>query len=282
MADLGRMNRLIVSKLVDFGVYLNSDNYGEILLPRKYVPEGCEVGDTLTVFVHKDSEDRIIATTLQPKGLVGDFACLDVSDVNKYGAFMDWGLEKDLFVPFKEQKKRMFKGQKYTVFIFVDNVTDRILASSKTGKFLEAPRGKIKESEEVSILVEDEIEIGYSAIIENYYSGMIYKNEVFQDIKIGDRLRAFVKKIRPDGLVDLSLQKQGHTRAEPLAEQIMQKLRTQGGFMPLNNKSSPEQIQKLFGCSKKTFKIAIGSLYKQRFIEITDTGIKLPTQKGSK
>ena len=175
----------------------------------------------------------------------------------------------------------MFKGQKYTVFIFVDNVTDRILASSKTGKFLEAPRGKIKESEEVGILVEDEIEIGYSAIIENYYSGMIYKNEVFQDIKIGDRLRAFVKKIRPDGLVDLSLQKQGHTRAEPLAEQIMQKLRTQGGFMPLNNKSSPEQIQKLFGCSKKTFKIAIGSLYKQRFIEITDTGIKLPTQKAA-
>lgn len=282
MADLGRMNRLVVSKKVDFGVYLNSDKYGEILLPRKYVPDNCQIGDTVTVFVHKDSEDRIIATNIQPKGLVGDFACLVVTDVNEFGAFLDWGLEKDLFVPFKEQKKRMLKGHKYTVFIYVDKLTDRILASSKTGKFLEEPRGKIKEGDEVSILVADEIEIGFPTIIENYYSGMLYKNEIFEEIKVGDRLKAFVKKIRHDGLIDLALQKSGHSRSEPLADDILNKLRMQGGFMPLNSKSSPEQIQKLFGCSKKTFKMAIGGLYKKRLIVITDEGIKLTAQNGSK
>ncbi|MCM8530390.1 MAG: S1-like domain-containing RNA-binding protein [Lentisphaeraceae bacterium] len=282
MTDLGRLNKLVVAKTVDFGVYLNSDDYGEILLPKKYVPEDCGIGDELTVFVYTDSEDRIIATTQFPKAKVGEFAKLLVKDVNNVGAFLDWGLEKDLFVPFKEQKHKMEAGEYYVVFIYVDKRTNRIVASSKLNTFLDACPEKYFIGDEVNILVADELELGFPVVVNEYYAGMIYKNQIFQDVAIGAQLKAFIKNIRPDGLIDLTLQKAGYTKVSPLSEQILEKMRLQGGYIPLNSKSSPEHISKLFKCSKKTFKMAIGSLYKERLITITDDGIKLAPQKGNK
>jgi uncharacterized protein len=282
MTDLGRMNLLKVAKKVDFGVYLSTEDYGEILLPNNSVPENCQVDDKLNVFIYHDSEDRVIATTKKPKGMVEEFHCLRVCDVNEYGAFMDWGLAKDLFVPFKEQKICMEKDEFYTVFIYVDERSDRIVASSKLSKFLEEGSGNCKEGETHPIQVAYQTDIGYACIIDNQHAGMLYKNEVFEEITLGQKLDAIIQKIRPDGLIDLALQKEGYSKAEDLTEIIMTKLRSQGGFMPLNSKSPPEQISKLFGCSKKTFKMAIGNLYKKRFIVITDDGIKVASQNGNK
>ena len=282
MTDLGRLTKFIVCKTVDVGVYLNSDDYGEILLPKKYVPENCGIGDEVTVFIYTDSEDRIIATTKFPKAKVGEFAKLLVKDVNKFGAFLDWGLEKDLFVPFKEQKHKMEVDKHYVVFIYVDERTKRIAASSKLNTFLDACPEKYSIGDEVNILIADELEQGYPVVVNEYYSGMIYKSEIFQEVSLGAQLKAFIKQIRPDGLIDLCLQKPGYTKVSPLSEQILEKMRLQGGYIPLNSKSSPEHISKLFKCSKKTFKMAIGSLYKERLITITDDGIKLAPQKGNK
>ena len=275
MADIGKYNVLTVLKFTDFGAYLVDSEGHEILLPNKYVPENCKTGAKLNVFIYLDSEDRIIATTRAPKAQAGDFASLKVKDVNDFGAFLDWGLEKDLFVPFKEQRRPMEVGEYTVVFIYVDPETNRLLASTKLNKFISKKTEQISEGDEASALICSKTDLGYTCIVENMFSGLLYKNEVFTDLHRGDIINAIVKKRRPDGKLDLSLQKTGYNKVDGLPEQILKKLKLQAGFMPVNSKTPPEKIYDLFGVSKKTFKMAIGSLYKERKIIITDDGIRL-------
>lgn len=275
MIKIGDYNTLKVVKKVDFGIYLDGGNYGEILMPKKYVPKGTQAGDTVKAFIYPDSEDRLIATTETPKAKVNEFASLKVKSVNKFGAFLDWGILKDLLVPFKEQKVSMEEGNYYVVFIYLDEQTNRLAASAKIDKYLHSATPPYAENEEVSILIQSKTDIGYKAIIENEYSGLIYENEVFRDIKKGDRLTAYVKKIRHDDKIDLALQKSGYEQIDSISKNILQKLKEENGFIAVNDKSSPEQIKDFFNISKKSFKKAIGTLYRQHLILIEGEGICL-------
>lgn len=275
MIKIGDYNTLQVVKEVDFGIYLDGGEEGEILMPSKYVPEGTKPDDEIEAFIYSDSEDRLIATTEKPFAKVNEFALLKVKAVNKFGAFLDWGILKDLLVPFREQKADMIEGYSYIVYIYLDEKTKRLAASAKINKFLNTETPAYQINDKVNILIESKTDIGYKAIIENEYSGLLYENEVFKNIKKGDRLKAFVKKIRDDDKIDLALQKSGYDQIDGISETILQILKDNKGFVAANDKSSPEMIKSLFGISKKSFKKAIGSLYKQRLISFNDDGIKL-------
>jgi predicted RNA-binding protein (virulence factor B family) len=275
MIKIGDYNSLKVVKKVDFGIYLDGGNSGEILMPKKYVPKGTQAGDTVEAFIYPDSEDRLIATTETPKAKVNEFASLKVKSVNKFGAFLDWGILKDLLVPFKEQKVSMEEGNYYVVYIYLDEQTNRLAASAKIDKYLHSGTPPFAEDQEVSILIQSKTDIGYKAIIENEYIGLLYENEVFRDIKKGDRLTAYVKKIRHDDKIDLALQKSGYEQIDSISKNILQKIKEEGGFIAVNDKSSPEQIKDLFNISKKSFKKAIGTLYRQHLILIEEEGIRL-------
>jgi len=251
------------------------DNIEEILLPTKYVPEGLEVGEVLDVFVYIDNEDRLICTTLKPEAYCDEFAYMKVKDVTKVGAFLHWGVEKDLLVPFKEQQTRMQVGEKYLVYVYLDDLTERLVASSNINRFLELDDIELEEGEEVQILIGNEGELGYTAIINDTYRGLLYKNEVFRKVSSGDRTKAFIKQIRPDNKIDLELERSGFGKIEPMGEQILKILQENDGFLPLHDKSDPEKIKSTLQMSKKNFKKAIGGLYKSRHIEITEKGIKL-------
>ncbi len=275
MAEIGKMNRLPVVKEVDFGIYLNGENLGEILVPKRYVPEGTKPGDELDVFIYLDSEDRVIATTEKPLGMVGGFALLEVASVNQYGAFLKWGLPKDLFVPFREQKQRMEEGRKYLVYIYLDPESNRIAASSKIENYLDNIPVDYEEGEEVDLIIMHPTDLGYNAIIDNSHIGVLYKNEVFKPLHPGDRLKGFIKKVREDEKIDLCLQAPGFEKIEGLAGDILAELKKCGGYLPLTDKSAPEEIYKRFHISKKNFKMAIGTLYKKRLIKLEDKGIRL-------
>lgn len=272
---LGRMNRLIVVKKVDFGVYLDGREAGEILLPARYVPEGCEVGDELEVFLYLDSEERLVATTQRPLAQVGDFACLKVAWVNQYGAFLDWGLMKDLLVPYKEQKLTMREGKWYLVYVRLDHVTGRIMASARIEKFLNNVPPKYEFNQEVDLLVADDTEIGYKVIVNNLHWGMVYHNQVFQRLEKGEHLKGYVKEIREDDKLDISLAPLGYQKVDGIAQTILHALQMHNGFLPVHDKSDPDVIYSLFRCSKKAFKQAIGALYKQHLIHIEPEGIRL-------
>jgi len=274
MLKIGEFNELAVKKEVDFGVYLAAEDQ-EILLPKKYVPQGTKVGDILKVFIYTDSEDRIIATTLTPKAVVGEFAYLLVKDTNKYGAFLDWGLEKDLLVPHSEQPQKMVKGKKYVVKVCLDPVTERVLATAKTEKSLEKEEIELTEGEEVNLLVYDSNELGVKVIINNKYSGLLYKSDIYQELNIGDRLKGYVRKIREDNKIDVSIRKTGYGEIQEAKERILAKLKASNGFLSLNDRSSPELIKKILQLSKKSFKKGVGGLYKEGVIELTEEGIRL-------
>ena len=274
MVELGRVNQLTVVKLVDFGLYLDGEDKGEILLPQNVVPENCNVGDVLDVFVYLDSEDRIIATTEKPYAMVDEFALLRCVDVTKIGAFLDWGLYKDLLVPFREQKMNMIVGRSYLVYIYTDHETERIVASAKLDKFLDNIPPEYEPGDEVDIIVADQTDIGYKAIIENTFWGVIYENEVFEPLNKGEHMKAYIKKIREDEKIDLTLFRYGYRKVEDNLQRILDKLEEKGGEIMISDKSSPEDIYGMFGISKKTFKQAIGSLYKQRLIEILPKSIR--------
>ncbi|MGM0568268.1 MAG: CvfB family protein [Elusimicrobiota bacterium] len=280
MIQIGKYNYLPVVKEVDFGVYLDGESFGEILLPSRYVPKECSVGDILDVFLYKDSEDRIIATTEKPYAEVGEFAFLKVVDVTRVGAFMDWGLAKDLLVPFAEQKeKRMEKGKYYVVRIYLDEKSERIAASAKLSKFLDNEAAGYEKGEEVDLLIYAKTDMGYQAVINNSHTGLVYKTEVFSPLKIGQKTKGFIKKIREDGKIDLCLQKPGYGKIEGIAEKILEKLKEEGGFIPLSDKSNPEIIYRKFGISKKNYKKAVGALFKKRLITISSKGITLKTSQ---
>ena len=275
MIEIGKFNVLEAARSTDFGMYFKDEENREVLLPNKYVPDSCRPGDKLNLFIYLDSEDRIVATTRSPKVQIGEFASLQVKDVNQVGAFLDWGLEKDLFVPFKEQRRPLRSGEYVVVYVYLDEETDRISASTKLNKFLLKKVEGISEGDSVSALISSRTDLGFTCVVENKYSGLIYENETFQKLRIGDQVSAFVKKRRDDGKIDLSLQKSGYEKVGDLPETILKKLKLQAGFIPVNSKTDPDVIYNLFGVSKKTFKMAIGALYKERKIIITDDGIKL-------
>lgn len=273
--ELGRFNELQVVKQVDFGMYLDGGDQGEILLPSRYVPQDCRVGDTLRVFLYLDMDERLIATTLTPLTQVGRFAYLEVSWVNQYGAFLDWGLMKDLFVPFGEQKQKMQVGRSYVVYTHLDDESYRIVASAKVERYLSKEMPAYEPGDEVEILVWQRTDLGYKAIIEHAYSGLIYENEVFQPLATGDVRKAYVKLVRPDGKVDLTLNKPGMARVDDFAAQLFDYIGRHGGHIALNDKSDAQDIYDTFGVSKKTFKKAVGDLYKKRLITLGDSGITL-------
>lgn len=275
MAEIGRMNTLRVVKEVDFGLYLDGGEHGEILIPKRYVPENCKPEDNIEVFIYLDSEDRIIATTEKPFIKIGEFAMLKVVAVTKMGAFLDWGLLKDLFVPFREQKQKMEEGKWYIVTVYLDYDSKRLVASAKIEKFLDNLPPDYDAGEEVDLLISGETDLGFNAIINNKHLGVLYKNEVFQPLKRGDRIKGYIKKVREDEKIDLLLQKPGYQKVDDISLSIVEVLKEHNGFLDVTDKSDPDVIYGLFGVSKKTFKKAIGALFKLRIISIEDNGIRL-------
>ena len=273
--ELGKFNQLEVVKEVDFGVYLDGGEEGEMLLPTRYVPEDSKIGDILNVFLYLDMDERLIATTLTPFVQVGQFACLEVSWVNQYGAFLNWGLMKDLFVPFREQKMKMQVGRKYVVHAHLDEESYRIVASAKVERYLSKEKPEYTAGEEVNILIWQKTDLGFKAIIDNKYSGLLYENEIFSLIETGMEMKAFVKQVREDGKVDLILQKPGFEKVDDFAKTLLDYIKEQGGRIHLNDKSPAEDIYDTFGVSKKTFKKGVGDLYKKRLITLHEDGIAL-------
>lgn len=275
MLDLGVKNTLRILRGTGVGMFLGDAEGNDVLLPKKYIPDDVIVGDDIEVFIYRDSEDRIIATTLEPKIQLNEFAYLQVKAVTQVGAFLDWGLEKDLFVPFREQNKKMEVDKWYAVYLYLDEDTDRLVASCKVNRFFEKENIDLAIGQEVDILVFEETDLGMNAVINNRYKGLIYENEIFQRIKIGTRTKAYVKNIRDDKRIDLSLQKQGYANVEPNAERILEKLKANNGFLDVTDKSDANYVMYQLEMSKKTFKKAVGALYRQRIIRIEDDGIYL-------
>ena len=272
---LGRYNQLEVVKEVDFGVYLDGGDDGEILLPARYVPEDCQQGDMLNVFIYLDNEERLVATTLTPYAQVGDFACLEVAWTNQYGAFLDWGLMKDLFVPFREQKNKMEKGERYVVHVHLDEDSYRIMASAKVERYLSSDMPPYHPGDGVEILVWQRTDLGYKVIVDNRFGGLIYATDVVRPLNTGTKTEAYVRQVRPDGKIDIVLQPDGPRKVDDFAEVLLDYIRQHDGFTTFQDKTPAEDIYATFGVSKKTFKQAVGDLYKRRLIRLEADGIRL-------
>jgi predicted RNA-binding protein (virulence factor B family) len=275
MLFLGKYNDLTIERVTSVGLYLSEPEGEEILLPNKYLTDDMKIGDVIRVFVYKDSEDRPVATTQTPKLLRDEFGFLEVKDVNSYGAFLDWGLEKDLFVPFSEQTTRMEKGESYIVFLYLDRRTERLVATSKWRQNVDNERLTVAEGDQVDLLIAERTDLGYNVIVNKYHIGLIFYSDIFKRISIGQRLVGFVKLVREDNKLDISLEKIGYERIEGHALAIHERLKSSGGYLPLTDKSSPKEIEDLFEMSKKNFKKAIGGLYKQGLIVLEEQGIRL-------
>jgi len=274
MIKVGTYNELQIVKKVDFGLYLNAGpDLGEVLLPKRYATDEMEIGQTISVFLYFDSEDRLIATTQHAKAVAGEFTSLKVVDTNRAGAFLDWGLPKDLLVPFNQQKVAMKTGFGYVVYVYQDDISERLLASSKLDRFLDKVPATYKAGEKVDLLIAERTDIGFKAIINHKHWGVIFENDVFGDLGIGKKCKGYIRRIREDGKIDLSLTQTGYAKMDSLADRILLTLRQHDGFLPLSDKSSPDQIAKILKMSKGNFKKAIGQLYKQGDIVIADNGI---------
>ena len=274
MPQIGQRNRLEIIRESPHGVYLDGEDLGEILLPAFQRPEWAEIGDVLDIFLYRDSEDRLIATTRTPKAMAGEFACLEVTDVNpKVGAFLDWGLEKDILLPFREQKKRVQVGSKTIVYLKLDPESDRLIATARFHRYLDQSEHHYRKGDPVSLLVIEETPIGFRAILENAHTGLLYKSELSGPLEHGQSFPGFIKKLREDGKIDLQRDASGYRRTLPLAEDIYVRLLEAGGYLPFNDKSTPESIRETFSASKKAFKQALGMLYRQRRIEFKGDGI---------
>jgi uncharacterized protein len=275
MIKIGEYNDLDIIRETPQGVYLGDAEGNEVLLPNKYVPEEFKIWDTLHVFVYLDHEERPVATTLKPYIQLNEFAYLRCMVVNEVGAFMDWGLEKQLFVPFKEQARPMKEGNWYIVYLYMDDKTNRLVGSSKTRKHLSNENVTVSKFDKVDILVTHLTEKGANVIINQKHEGLIYIENIFEDIRTGDRMEAYIKKVRDDGKIDVVIQPEGYKSIEPNAEFIYEELKAAGGFLPLHDKSAPDEIKNQLGLSKKLFKKAIGALYRDKVIAIKEDGIEL-------
>ena len=277
MLQIGQHNTLTILRDTKVGLFLgNGNEVDDVLLPNKYVPKVFEIGEEISVFVYLDHEERPVATTLVPYIFLNEFALLRVNYTNQIGAFMDWGMEKDILVPFKEQARPMEKGKRYLVYLYLDEKSNRLVASSKTNQFLDNENISVTNGDEVDLIISHITDIGINVIINQKHKGLVYNDEVYDDrIRTGDKLIGYVKNVRDDGKIDVSLQKLGYQNIEPNAENILDELRASKGFLRLNDNSSPEDIKTVLKMSKKTFKKAIGLLYKGQLIEIKDDGIYL-------
>lgn len=274
MIAIGVDNKLKIARNTSIGLYL-TDGENDILLPNKYVPKHYEIGDELTVFVYLDHEERPVSTTLEPYIYLNEFSLLKVNYINEFGAFLDMGLEKDLFVPFKEQARPMTKGNWYLIYMYLDDKTDRLVGSSRLNQFLNNDELTVEEGEEVDLVVSHITDMGINVIINEKHKGLIYKNEVFEDLRTGDRIVGYIKKIREGGKIDVSRTKIGFDGVLSSAEIILEELGKNDGFLGLNDASHPEDIKTVLNMSKKTFKKAIGTLYKEKQIDIKENGIYL-------
>ncbi len=283
MLRIGEINDLTVLRTTTVGMYLGDTEGFDVLLPNKYIPLGLKDGDEISVFVYKDGQDRPVATTLKPKIELNTFGFLRVNYVNEHGAFLDWGLEKDLFVPFGEQNRKMEVGRSYFVYMFLDKISARLVASGKWEKFLNKEKPTFEMGEKVEIFICERTNLGYNALINQNYKGLLYENEIFQSISLGDKLDAYIKNVREDGKIDLTLQKQGFRNTiEPNALLILEKLHKNKGFLPLSDDSTPEEIMLALKMSKKAFKKAIGVLFRQDQILLEAEGIRLIKKENTK
>ena len=278
MANLGKRNSLRIVREAAPGLYLDGGSHGEILLPKRYIPRGAKAGARLEVFVYRDSEDRLVATTEVPAALVSEFSLLRVVTVHpKIGAFLDWGLAKDLLLPIAEQSRPLRAGEWILIHVLLDAMTDRILASTRLSRWLNLTPPAYAEGEAVQLLIEEETPLGYTAIVNQAHTGLLYHSDLAGPLTTGQRLDGFVRRLRPDGKIDLALDRVGYRRIEPLTKQIVDALKADGGHLPYHDKSSPEEIRAAFGVSKKAFKQAVGALYRERRIELGSDGIRLTT-----
>jgi predicted RNA-binding protein (virulence factor B family) len=275
MADIGKYNTLPVVAVTDKGAYLNGGELGEVLLPNRFIPENCKVDDKLTVFIYVDSAERVIATTEKPLGQVDEFVSLKVKQLNKMGAFLDWGLPKDLLVPFNQQHTAMEEGKYYLVRIFLDTSTDRIVASSKLDKYIDIWPADYQKWDKVKLMIGGKTDLGFKAIINDKHWGLLYDNEIFQPLRVGKIIDGYIKNIRDDGRIDLSLSRSGEGKVNDFAAKLLAHIAENNGFSPLHDKSSPELIQRVLGVSKKTFKATVGNLMKKGKITIEKDGIRL-------
>ena len=282
--EIGQINRLQIVKEVDFGLYLDGgdeayDGYGETLLPSRYLPSTWNIGDRIEVFIYLDSEDRIIATTERPYALVGEFALLKVSSVSHYGAFLDWGLSKDLLLPFSEQITPVQAGELHLICLFIDEKSQRITASARLNDFLyDESHGDFRDGEAVSLLNAAKTDLGYKMIVNNSHWGLLHRHEQVHTLEIGQRLRGYIKHIRDDGRIDLCLHRRPSEKSDEVANAILAAVKQAGGFLPINDKSTPDAIRAQFGISKNLYKKAIGTLYRKRDIRIDADGIRLTTK----
>lgn len=276
MIDVGKFNTLEIVKILIFGAYLDGGNGKEILLPTRYVPNDAKVGSKVDAFIYHDNEGRLIATTQRPHAIVGEFKLMRVRTVSQAGAFVEWGIMKDLFVPFKEQKSTMQEGRWYLIYVKLDHVSGRVMGSAKIEKFLDNVPPKYEHNEEVNLIVADETDLGYRVIINNTHTGLLYRNEVFQPLRKGEELKGYIKAVRDDEKIDVSLAPSGYQqKVGGISDLILSKLEESHGFIPVHDKSDPELIHEWFHCSKKAFKQAVGALYKRQAIQLEPNGIRL-------
>ncbi len=275
MLFIGKYNDLIIARSSDFGLFLEDVQGDEVLLPNRYVTDDMRIDDKITVFVYNDSEDRPVATTEKPHALRDEFAYLEVIDTNAQGAFMDWGLTKDLFVPFREQPFPMRMGEKYMIFLYLDRVSSRLLASAKINKFLDNTRLTVAEGDEVELLIWERTDLGYNVIINQFHKGLVYHSDIFKDIRVGETRKGYIKKIREGNRIDVTLEKVGDERFDSLTERILSKLKANNGFLPLHDNSSPDAIYSGLEMSKRNFKKSIGNLFKKGVITLDSDGIRL-------
>lgn len=282
MPHIGRLNTLRVVNATDSGVYLDAGELGEILLPQRYVPTHCRMGDRLTVFLYTDSEDRPIATTQSPLAMVGDFARLKVIAETPVGAFLDWGLPKDLLVPFREQNTPMKKGRSYIVRVYLDERSQRVVASAKLDRFLSDTTTDLHAGQEVELFVCTQTTLGRKVIINRTHWGLLHSSDIFQSLHSGHRLAGFVKTVRADGKIDVCLHKPGYAKVSDISAIILDALEQHGGQIPVTDRSTPESIRQWFGVSKKTYKKALGALYKKRLVTLTDAQVSLKSVRGAR
>ena len=274
-AEIGKINQLKVVAINDNGAYLDADELGEILLPNRYLPENCQIADVIKVFIYRDSADRLVATTTFPHGQVGEFVSLKVAQTNKMGAFLDWGLPKDLLVPFNQQHTAMEEGKYYLVRIFLDQHTDRVVASSKLDKFIDIWPAEYQQGDKVKLVIGGKTDLGFKAIVNDLHWGLLYDNEIFQPLRIGKKVDGYIKQVRADGRLDLLLTRGSKNKVNSFSDTLIAHLEKNNGFLPLHDKSAPELIQKRLGVSKKTFKATVGNLLKNGKLIIEKDGIRL-------
>lgn len=275
MIEIGKTNSLTILRDTPPGMYLSDGGDEVVLLPAKFIEPDFKINDQIDVFIYKDSQDRLIATRYKPYVELNQFAYLNVTEVNQVGAFLDWGLEKDLFVPFKEQKVKMMEAYSYVVYVYLDELTQRIVASTKVNKFISNEVLEVEQGEEVDLLVYNKTDLGFTCIINGIHKGLIYHNDLFTDLEVGDSVKGYIKLIRENNLIDLSLQNLGFKHVLSSTDLILEYLRANEGFMNLTDKSSPDIIERKFNMSKATFKKSIGVLYRQRKVTLHEDGVRL-------